>query len=400
MRLFLILLLLSSSNLVQAVNINNVNFWKSSRIVFDITDPVSYNIFSLSAPYRLVIDFKNTRLTPKKLQVPTKHALVKNIRSAFRNTKDLRVVLDLKQRIRTKSFLLKPDGSNGHRLVIEISPRNSSKTFKNIPRLNIPKPKPVVKKQTYKTVTSSLFQHQVRGKRDLIIAIDAGHGGIDSGAIGFSGSYEKHITLAIAKELAALVSAQAGMRPVMIRNGDYFIKLQKRINLAREYAADLLISIHADAYPSDNNVGGSSVYMLSHRGASSEAATWLAERENSADLIGGISLSDKDELLAQVLFDLSQTKTLEASALIAQKVLASLKSLGNNHSRHVQKAGFLVLRSPDIPSILIETGFISNEAEEQRLNNPKSRTKLAKAIFKGIRSYFNNYNLGTLLVRR
>jgi len=370
--------------------------------VFDITDPVSYNIFSLSAPYRLVIDFKNTRLTKKKLQVPTKHALVKNIRSAFRNTKDLRVVLDLKQKIRTKSFLLKPDGSNGHRLVIEISPRNLSKTFKNIPKLNLPKPKPVkmFKKQDYKAITSSLFQHQVNGKRDLIIAIDAGHGGIDSGAIGFSGTYEKHITLAIAKKLAALVSAQAGMRPVMIRNGDYFIKLQKRIDLAREYAADLLISIHADAYPSDNNVGGSSVYMLSHRGASSEAATWLAERENSADLIGGISLSDKDELLAQVLFDLSQTKTLEASALVAQKVLSSLKSVGNNHSKHVQKAGFLVLRSPDIPSILIETGFISNEAEEQRLNNPKSRTKLAKAIFKGIRSYFNNYNLGTLLVRR
>ncbi len=397
MRLFLILLLLSVSNLVQAVNINNVNFWKSSRIVFDLTGPVSYNIFSLSAPYRLVIDFKNTRLTQKKLQVPTKHTLVKNIRSAFRNTKDLRVVLDLKQRIRTKSFLLKPDRSNGHRLVIEISPRSSSKTFKNISK---PKPAKTVKKQTHKTVTSSLFQHQLKGKRDLIIAIDAGHGGIDSGAIGFSGTYEKHITLAIAKALAALVSAQAGMRPVMIRNGDYFIKLQKRIDLAREYTADLLISIHADAYPSDNNVGGSSVYMLSHSGASSEAATWLAERENSADLIGGISLSDKDELLAQVLFDLSQTKTLEASALIAQKVLGSLKSIGKNHSRHVQKAGFLVLRSPDIPSILIETGFISNEAEEQRLNDPKSRNQLAKAIFKGIRSYFNNYNLGTLLVRR
>ena len=395
MRLFLILLL--ASNLAYAVNINDINFWKSNRIAFDMTAPVSYNIFSLSSPYRLVIDFKNTRLAKKNWQVPAKHNLVKNIRSAFRNTRDLRVVLDLKQPVRTKSFLLKPDKSNGHRLVIEISPRSTSKTFKNIPK---PKPVQTVKKSTSKSSKSSLFQHQLNGKRDLIIAIDAGHGGIDSGAIGFSGTYEKHITLAIAKELAALVSAQRGMRPVMIRNGDYFIKLQKRIDLAREYAADLLISIHADAYPSDNNVGGSSVYMLSHRGASSEAATWLAERENSADLIGGISLSDKDELLAQVLFDLSQTKTLEAGALVAQKVLRSLKSLGNNHSKYVQKAGFLVLRSPDIPSILIETGFISNEAEEQRLNDPKSRYRLAEAIFKGIRSYFNNYNLGTLLVRR
>ncbi len=395
MRLFLILLL--ASNLAYAVNINDINFWKSNRIAFDMTAPVSYNIFSLSSPYRLVIDFKNTRLAKKNWQVPAKHNLVKNIRSAFRNTRDLRVVLDLKQPVRTKSFLLKPDKSNGHRLVIKISPRSASKTFKNIPK---PKPVKTVKKSTSKSSKSSLFQHQLNGKRDLIIAIDAGHGGIDSGAIGFSGTYEKHITLAIAKELAALVSAQRGMRPVMIRNGDYFIKLQKRIDLAREYAADLLISIHADAYPSDNNVGGSSVYMLSHRGASSEAATWLAERENSADLIGGISLSDKDELLAQVLFDLSQTKTLEAGALVAQKVLRSLKSLGNNHSKYVQKAGFLVLRSPDIPSILIETGFISNEAEEQRLNDPKSRYRLAEAIFKGIRSYFNNYNLGTLLVRR
>ncbi|MDM8566169.1 N-acetylmuramoyl-L-alanine amidase [Candidatus Halobeggiatoa sp. HSG11] len=397
MRLFLILILISISNLATAVNINGVNFWKSNRIVFDMTAPVSYNIFSLSAPHRIVIDLKNTRLTKKNLKVPTDHHFIKNIRSAFRNARDLRVVLDLKKPIRTKSFLLKPDKSHGNRLVIEINPRSASKAFKNTFKKPKAKAKPI--KTVKKGVKSSLFQHQV-GKRDLVIAIDAGHGGIDSGAVGVGGTYEKHITLAIAKQLATLVSAKRGMRPVMIRNGDYFIKLQKRIDLAREYSADLLVSIHADAYPSDNNVGGSSVYMLSHSGASSEAATWMAERENSADLIGGISLSDKDDLLAQVLFDLSQTKTLEASALVAQKVLGSLKSLGNNHSNHVQKAGFLVLRSPDIPSILIETGFISNDAEEQRLNNPRYRHHLAEAIFRGIRGYFTNYNLGTLLVRK
>ncbi|MBE9562522.1 MAG: N-acetylmuramoyl-L-alanine amidase [Proteobacteria bacterium] len=306
------------------------------------------------------------------------------------------MVLDLKKPIRTKSFLIKPNKSGGNRLVIEINPKSASKTFKDTFK---PKKSAKPVKNVKAKSKSSLFQHQI-GKRDLIIAIDAGHGGIDSGAIGVGGTYEKNITLAIAKKLATLVSAQRGMRPVMIRNGDYFIKLQKRIDLAREYSADLLVSIHADAYPSDNNVGGSSIYMLSHSGASSEAATWLAERENSADLIGGISLSDKDDLLAQVLFDLSQTKTLEASALIAQKVLKSLKKLGNNHSNHVQKAGFLVLRSPDIPSILIETGFISNDAEEQRLNDPRYRYHLAEAIFQGIRGYFVSYNSGTLLVRR
>ncbi|MDM8569001.1 N-acetylmuramoyl-L-alanine amidase [Thiotrichales bacterium HSG1] len=385
-QLFLILLFIS--NQVTAVNINKVIFQESNRIVFDITAPVSYNIFSLSKPHRLVIDLRNTRLTKKKLQVPTEHAFVKNIRSAFRNTNDLRVVLDLKKSVRTKSFLLKPDKTAGNRLVIEINSRTASKTFK---------PKPIKKIKT--NPKSLLFQHKVE-KRDLVIAIDAGHGGIDSGAVGIGGTYEKSITLAIAKQLASLVSAQNGMRPVLIRNGDYFLKLKKRIKLAREYSADLFVSIHADAYPNDSNVGGSSVYMLSHRGATSEAATWLAKRENSADLIAGVSLTDKDELLAQVLFDLSQTKTLEASALVAQKVLNSLKLLHKNHSNRVQKAGFLVLRSPDIPSILVETGFISNSKEEQKLNNPRYRQSLAEAIFRGIRGYLASHDSSTLLVRR
>ncbi|MCK5876618.1 MAG: N-acetylmuramoyl-L-alanine amidase, partial [Candidatus Marithrix sp.] len=372
MRLFLVFLFLSISNLATAVNITKINLWNSNRIVFDLNAPVSYNIFSLSTPHRIVIDLKNTRLTKKNWPVPAEHAFVKKIRSAFRNKKDLRIVLDLKKSVRTKSFLLKPGKSNGNQLIIEINSRTNSKTFK---------PKPIEPKQIL-LPKSSLFQHQVE-KHELVVAIDAGHGGIDSGAIGVGGTYEKHITLAIANQLADFISKQPGMRPVLIRNGDYFIKLQKRVDLAHESSADLLVSIHADAYPSDNRVGGSSIYMLSRSGASSKAATWLAKRENSADLIGGISLSDKNELLAQVLFDLSQTKTLEASALVAQKVLRSLRKLGNNHSNRVQKAGFLVLGSPDIPSVLIETGFISNDAEEQRLNNPRYRYNLAEAIFQG-----------------
>ena len=255
--------------------------------------------------------------------------------------------------------------------------------------LNIPrKPQPQI---------SELATHQ----RDIVIAIDAGHGGIDSGALGPTGLQEKDVALAISKQLANLVAAEQGMKAVLIRNDDYFIKLHKRVELARRYQADLFISIHADAYPEDNNVQGTSVYMLSRRGASSEQAKWLAEKENAADLIGGITLNDKDDLLAQVLLDLSQASTLETSAYVAQQVFKALRKVSKTHSNRVQRAGFLVLRAPDIPSILVETGFISNPREEEKLSAPDYRRRLAAAIMEGIREYFADYPPpGTLLARR
>jgi N-acetylmuramoyl-L-alanine amidase len=226
--------------------------------------------------------------------------------------------------------------------------------------------------------------------RDVIVAIDAGHGGEDPGAIGANGTREKQVTLQIARTLARLVEKEPGMRPVLVRDGDYYIRLRKRIAIARKHKADLFVSIHADAFR-DKRVSGSSVYTLSHRGASSEAAKWLADKENSADLIGGIDLSENDNLLATVLLDMTQNATLEHSNAAASKVLANLKKVGAVHNRSVQKAGFVVLKSPDIPSMLVETAFISNPKEEKRLRNADHQAKLARAVLGGVKSYFASY---------
>ncbi|RKZ41023.1 MAG: N-acetylmuramoyl-L-alanine amidase [Gammaproteobacteria bacterium] len=402
MRLFItfLSLILSLSCLAKQVQLLDMRVFKPTaqkmRLVFELDAiPVTHNIFTLKIPHRLVIDLKNTKLL-RKLQLPYNETLVKKIRSAPRHQKDLRVVLDLKTPVRTKSFLLKPDETNGHRLVIEINTLNLNSKAKKSRSLEI---------ATFQTsrVPISLMKSSPtpRSKRDIVIAIDAGHGGIDSGASGLGGTLEKDVVLAIAKELAALVAKTPGMRGVLIRNGDYFIKLRKRIQLARQYQADLFISIHADAYPDDIKVQGSSVYILSHHGASSEMARWLAEKENAADLISGIRLNDKDKLLAQVLLDLSMLSTLEASAYVGQSVLKRLQSVSKVHASQLQRANFMVLSSPDIPSILIETGFISNPREEQKLSDINYRRQLAQAIYEGIREYIANYVLSdTLLVRR
>jgi N-acetylmuramoyl-L-alanine amidase len=227
----------------------------------------------------------------------------------------------------------------------------------------------------------------VKAKRDIVIAIDAGHGGKDTGAIGPRGSKEKHIVLSIARRLAKLVNAEPGMRAYLTRDSDKFIALRQRIELARHKKADMFISIHADAFR-DQRAKGASVFVLSKRGASSVAAQWLADKENAADLVGGITLEDKDELLASVLLDLSQTASLEASLEVADTVLSGLKRVGHVHKKHVESAAFVVLKSPDIPSVLVETAFISNPDEERKLNSNSHQTKLARAIMSGIRNYF------------
>ena len=235
--------------------------------------------------------------------------------------------------------------------------------------------------------------------RDLVIAIDAGHGGEDSGARGKRGTHEKDVVLAIARRLARLVEKEPGMRPVLIRDGDYYIGLRQRIEKARKHRADLFISIHADAFR-DRRVQGSSVFVISRSGASSEMARWLAARENASDLVGGVSLDDKDDLLAEVLLDLAQTATQEASNEVANRVLAEMKRVGKVHKKRVQRAGFVVLKSPDIPSMLIETAYISNPAEEKKLKSAKHQQKVANAIMAGVRSYFSaNPPAGTLMAQ-
>jgi len=420
MRLLTALLLLTFSlnSIADSAKILNIRLLEEvqqiTRLIFELNTNVNHSIFTLNAPHRLVIDFKNVELTKAIPNLPTNHSILKNIRSAPHDNNGLRVVLDLKQSINAKSFLLIPSGDYQYRLIVDIRPTSNGvssttssslkqPTKKSAPAL-APSDFPVatVEKEPVPLKTPPKPRSpNVAGQRNIIVAIDAGHGGVDPGAVGKLGSYEKDIVLAIARSLYTLLSNEDGFQPVMIRQDDTFLKLRERIDIAREYQADLFISIHADAYADSDTAKGPSVYMLSQRGASSEAVKWLAEKENSADLVGGVSISDKDDLLASVLLDLSQTGTLEASAHVGTTVLNALSGVSKLHHSKVQHAAFMVLRSPDIPSILIETGFISTPAEEQKLQDPDYRYRIAYALLEGIKTYFTKYPPpGTLLARQ
>ncbi len=384
MRILLLncLIFLSSSVLAGTVLIDNVRVWAapdSTRVVFDISGPVEHQLSMLTEPYRTVIDLKDTNLNKDPTQPGSEDKYLQGIRAATRNGDDLRIVLDLKKFVKYKSFQLKPNKHYGHRLVVDLYGNEAMDADE---------------KEVTQEVTAA------NRPRDVIIAIDAGHGGEDPGAKGPGGTYEKFVVLQIARYLTDIINKERGMRAVMIREGDYYMSLRKRIAKARKNKADLFMSIHADAFR-DPRVRGSSVYVLSRKGASSEAARWLAETENASDLIGGVSLDDKDDVLASVLLDLSQTASLEASIDIADRVLKGLKSVGKVHKRTVQSAGFAVLKSPDIPSILIETAFISNPDEEKKLLTRKHRHKMADAILVGLRGYFRDFAPeGTLLASR
>jgi len=377
--------------LAGAVEFENVRLWAApdhTRVVFDTSGAVSHNVFSLNNPDRLVIDVPAARAS-KALQIGNNSGgLVKGVRTARNKDNTLRIVLDLKQSAKPQTFSLKPNGQYGHRLVIDLYGDGESKVAT--------KSKGAVKQATLKKTVA----RQPAALRDLVIAIDAGHGGDDPGAIGRRGTREKTVVLAIARQLAELIRKEPGMRPVMIREGDYYIGLRQRINKARKHNADLFISIHADGFR-DQRAHGSSVFVLSRRGATSEMGRWLEAKENAADLAGGVSLDDKDDLLAEVLLDLSQSATIEASHEVASNMLGGLKRLGKMHKSSVQRAGFVVLKSPDIPSILIETAFISNPKEEKKLRDKRHQKKLAQAMLIGVRDYFgDNPPPGTHMVAR
>jgi N-acetylmuramoyl-L-alanine amidase len=348
----------------------------TTRVVFDLSGPVEHRLFTLDDPERVIIDIDHAQFAQTAEGVDLSHSIIENIRHAPRDMTDLRVVLDLHQHASLKSFRLPPAGGYGHRLVVDLNYADSH-------------PAPVMAADD-NDANQTLW-------RDVVIAVDTGHGGKDPGAIGQDGTMEKDVALGISSRLERLIAKEPGMRPVMIRSGDVYLPLRERITLARHHKADLFISIHADASTS-SYARGSSVYILSSTGASSEAARWLASRENAADLMGGISLSDKEDTLAHVLMDLSQTATTEASARLAEDMLGVLQMLGPVHSERVEQAAFAVLTSPDIPSVLVETGYISNTVEEQRLCTASYQESLALAMLNGIREYFSdNAPPGTLL---
>ncbi len=374
--------------MVMAGQITDIRMWKgpeTTRLVFDVDQPLRYRLFTLDNPKRVVIDFPDTRLKTRFDDLDFSGTPIARMRAGIRKGDDLRVVLDLHTAVQPKAFPLKPNQRYGHRVLLDID-----RAGRSAQRPVAPTRVPV------KTVPPA---DQSPG-RDLMIAIDAGHGGEDPGALGRKGTLEKDVVLAIARRLKQFIDKEPGMRAVLVREGDYYLRLRQRMAVARRHQADLFVSIHADAFK-QANVKGASVYTLSERGASSEAARWLAEKENASDLIGGVSLEDKDHTLAEVLLDLAQTATNEISLAVADSVLASLKRIGPVHNRRVQQAGFMVLKSPDIPSILVETAFISNPLEERRLRSARYQNKIARAILAGIRNYFLQNPLpGTYLANR
>jgi N-acetylmuramoyl-L-alanine amidase len=365
-------------SLVTLADVQGVRLWHapdSSRLVFDLNSEAEHKIFPLNSPNRLVIDIENSKMLDSLKDLDTSVGPVKKIRWGMRDKKDLRIVLDLRDAIDAKSFPLPPNKQYSHRLVVDLIPKNNA-----LKPLKISKP--VLDAKQAQAIS-----------RDIIVAIDAGHGGEDPGAIGHGGIYEKKVVMAIAKKLEALLEKEPGFKPVLVRTGDYYIGLRDRTKKARMANADLFISIHADAF-SSSRASGSSVFALSQRGATSEAARWLADKENSSDLIGGVggvSLDDKEDLLAGVLLDLSMTASLSVSLELGQMVLNSMGGVAKLHKRRVEQAGFAVLKSPDIPSLLIETGFLSNPGEGKKLKTSSYQRRMASSIHQGIKRYFMQF---------
>ncbi|TXR54124.1 N-acetylmuramoyl-L-alanine amidase [Reinekea thalattae] len=365
------------ATMVQAVSIESARIWPapdSTRLVLDVSESVEHSLLVLKNPDRIVLDVKDSSLATELAALDLDNTGIERIRSGVRNGSDVRIVLDMQAEMTPRSFSLLPNEQYGHRLVIDLERDLAIKANETVPSAA----------KTIEQVTSQ--------KRDIIVVIDAGHGGEDPGAIGPRKLHEKNVVLAIAKELYRQLDALPGYKPVMTRTGDYIVALKKRSDFARENNADLFISIHADAYrlPSAH---GASVFALSNGGSVSAMAKYLADQENAADTIGGIngvSLEDKDDVLRSVLVDLSMTSTLQRSVEVGGMVLSEIGDFTKLHGdrRSVGHANFVVLRAPDVPSILVETGFISNPREAANLGSASYRKKMATAISDGVQRYF------------
>jgi N-acetylmuramoyl-L-alanine amidase len=397
-KLALLTVLLSASASALAENVvTSTRVWPAeayTRVTFEADEVFKYQTFPLENPERLVVDIEdislNTILKLLPTQIQADDPYVQQVRIAQNQSNVVRVVIDLKQEVNFNVFALIPVGEYQHRLVLDVLPLKDpimamlDKLDSELEsKLKAAENKPLVNAPTKRKPTSK----KVQKRRIITIAIDAGHGGEDPGARGARGSHEKNITLAIAKKLKAKVDAEPNMRGVLTRKGDYFVSLSRRVVKARKLKADLFISIHADSF-TKSSARGSSVFALSERGATSATARYLAKKENQSDLIGGVSLKGKEPILARTLLDLSQAATINDSLKLGKAVLGYVGNINVLHKKHVEQAAFAVLKSPDIPSILIETAFISNPAEERKLNNSRYQSKLAGSILAGVKKYF------------
>lgn len=430
----LALALLPSASWARVADLSEARLWLGSqhtRVLFDLSAVTSHKVFILSHPDRLVLDVADARLTKTLPPHDFAGSLVTGWRSAPAQGNGMRIVLDLARPATSKSFLMKSE--HGYQLVVDLFDGHARSVLMasaapvaaaaNPPQQLTERAAIASRKARPVVFQPVVFQHDelsevrhaaVRSPRQSaartqrvaaprparpavavpvvvpVVVIDPGHGGKDPGASGPSGVEEKDVTLAVARKLAWIINQEPGMRALLTRRHDVFLPLRERMQFARRHKADLFVSIHADAYR-EMDASGSSVFVLSERGASSEAARWLAERENAADLVGGISLDDKDAMVASALIDMSQSGAIEASMDAASQVLGALRRVGNIHKQQVQFAGFAVLKSPDVPSVLVETAFLTNPDEEDRLQSSAHQYQLAQAIARGIRSYFSKH---------
>jgi N-acetylmuramoyl-L-alanine amidase len=341
---------------------------QGAQVTLVLSSATSEKSFKLQGPDREVIDLRHTRRA-RGLRLPSADGLVSDIHTGAQPGGTLRLVIGIKGPMSANTVWLPGEDKGSARLVITLGQFVASEP------------------STGPLKIARAVHAPGNSDRDVVIAVDAGHGGQDPGAIGHRGTREKDVTLAIARALAERINGEPGMRAVLTRNSDVFLELRERIRRARAVKADMFISVHADSIV-DRSISGASVYVLSEKGATSEAARWLADRENAADLMGGVKLDDKDNTLASVLLDLSQSANIDASMTAAEGVLSSLDGVGQVRKSQVQQAAFVVLKNPDIPSMLVETAYISNPSEEMKLRTPRQQGKLADAIFVGVRSYF------------
>lgn len=419
-RLILLTLLMlfagSSGVAAELVTVSNVRVWsgpESTRIVFDLSAPVEYKTFMLTEPHRLVVDLDGARLAENSLnEAVFKDVGMLGVRHAPRSPADYRIVFDLQKAYKPSTFQISPSHMYGQRLVIDLLHLDSETSASEAPRVPVtdalsalsPASTPTSPTQTAPPQTASkqgslatpaadvpdLSSPNVpvdSSPRPFVVVIDPGHGGEDPGAIGPRGTYEKNVVLAFSRKLQQRLNAREGVVAHLTRTGDYFIPLATRTRIARQKQADLFISIHTDG-AKNSKARGASVYALSHRGATSETAKWLAQRENASDLVGGVSLDDKEDTLAYVLLDLSQSATLDASLFLGRTILGQFANITSLHSKKVEQAGFLVLRSPDIPSVLVELGYITNPDEERLLTSHAYQEKLLAALTAGVGEFY------------